>query len=417
MSAPSPSQRFETLCIHTGVDKDSTFNSCITPIYPTSTFRWEGIGQTKGFDYTRSGNPTRRALEENLAAIEGGIDCRATCTGMSAITAVMHFFKPGDHIVAGHDIYGGTYRLFASLFTDMGIQFSFVNMLDLENVRRAITPATKCVWIETPSNPLLNIVDIAGIVDIARAAKVMTIADNTFLSPYFQRPLDLGVDVVVHSTTKYLNGHSDVVGGAVIAKTKEHADRVGYVVNALGLACSPFDAWLVLRGVKTLGPRMEAHQRGALALARMLAAHPAVERVYYPGLEDRARQKADVGLRRDAELRCEGRPREGREGHARPETVRDGGVPGGRGKPDRTPRHDEPPLDDAGSAEGGGDQRADAARVGGDRASGGFDGRHARGAGGVTHRSALRTTSLAWSGTPNCLYADGPDAVLSVRAA
>lgn len=286
MSDPSPSQRFETLCIHTGVDKDTTYNSCITPIYPTSTFRWEGLGKTKGFDYTRSGNPTRRALEENLAAIEGGVDCRATCTGMSAINAVMHFFKPGDHIVAGHDIYGGTYRLFASLFTDMGLKFSFVNMLDLENVRRAITPATKCVWIETPSNPLLNIVDIAGVVAIARAAKVMTIADNTFLSPYFQRPLDLGVDVVVHSTTKYLNGHSDVVGGAVIAKTKEHAERVGYVVNALGLACSPFDAWLVLRGVKTLGPRMEAHQRGALALARMLAAHPAVEHVYYPGLED-----------------------------------------------------------------------------------------------------------------------------------
>jgi O-succinylhomoserine (thiol)-lyase len=286
MSDPSPSQRFETLCIHTGVDKDTTYNSCITPIYPTSTFRWEGLGKTKGFDYTRSGNPTRRALEENLAAIEGGIDCRATCTGMSAINAVMHFFKPGDHIVAGHDIYGGTYRLFSSLFTDMGLKFSFVNMLDLNNVRQAITPATKCVWIETPSNPLLNIVDIAGVVDIARAAKVMTIADNTFLSPYFQRPLDLGVDVVVHSTTKYLNGHSDVVGGAVIAKTKEHAERVGYVVNALGLACSPFDAWLVLRGVKTLGPRMEAHQRGALALARMLATHPAVEHVYYPGLED-----------------------------------------------------------------------------------------------------------------------------------
>jgi O-succinylhomoserine (thiol)-lyase len=286
MSDPSPSQRFETLCIHTGVDKDTTYNSCITPIYPTSTFRWEGLGKTKGFDYTRSGNPTRRALEENLAAIEGGIDCRATCTGMSAINAVMHFFKPGDHIVAGHDIYGGTYRLFSSLFTDMGLKFSFVNMLDLNNVRQAITPATKCVWIETPSNPLLNIVDIAGVVDIARAARVMTIADNTFLSPYFQRPLDLGVDVVVHSTTKYLNGHSDVVGGAVIAKTKEHAERVGYVVNALGLACSPFDAWLVLRGVKTLGPRMEAHQRGALALARMLATHPAVEHVYYPGLED-----------------------------------------------------------------------------------------------------------------------------------
>ncbi len=277
--------QFETRCVHTGVDKDSAYLSATTPIYPTSTFRWDDLNRHRGFDYTRSGNPTRRALEENLTALEGGLDCRATCTGMSAITATMHLFKPGDHIIAGHDIYGGTWRLFDSLFRDMGMTFSFVNMGDPENIRRAATPATKCVWIETPSNPLLNIVDIAAVCGVARDLSAITIADNTFLSPYLQRPLELGVDIVVHSTTKYLNGHSDVVGGCIITKHKPHADRIGYVVNALGLACSPFDAWLVLRGVKTLGPRMEAHQRGAMALAEFLAKHPRVEKVYYPGLK------------------------------------------------------------------------------------------------------------------------------------
>lgn len=276
--------QFETRCVHTGVDKDSAYLSATTPIYPTSTFRWDDLNRHRGFDYTRSGNPTRRALEENLTALEGGLDCRATCTGMSAITATMHLFKPGDHIIAGHDIYGGTWRLFDSLFRDMGMTFSFVNMGDPENIRRAATPATKCVWIETPSNPLLNIVDIAAVCSVARDLSAVTIADNTFLSPYLQRPLELGVDIVVHSTTKYLNGHSDVVGGCIITRHKPHADRIGYVVNALGLACSPFDAWLVLRGVKTLGPRMEAHQRGAMALAEFLARHPRVEKVYYPGL-------------------------------------------------------------------------------------------------------------------------------------
>lgn len=276
--------QFETRCVHTGVDKDSAYLSATTPIYPTSTFRWDDLNRHRGFDYTRSGNPTRRALEENLTALEGGLDCRATCTGMSAITATMHLFKPGDHIIAGHDIYGGTWRLFDSLFRDMGMTFSFVNMADPENIRRAATPATKCVWIETPSNPLLNIVDIAAVCGVARDLSAVTIADNTFLSPYLQRPLELGVDIVVHSTTKYLNGHSDVVGGCIITRHKPHADRIGYVVNALGLACSPFDAWLVLRGVKTLGPRMEAHQRGAMALAEFLARHPRVEKVYYPGL-------------------------------------------------------------------------------------------------------------------------------------
>lgn len=276
---------FETRCVHTGVDKDATFLSATTPIYPTSTFRWDDLNGHRGFDYTRSGNPTRRALEENLAALEGGIDARATCTGMSAIVATMHLFQPGDHLIAGHDIYGGTYRLFDSVFRGMGIDFSFVDMGNVENIRKAITPKTKGIWIETPSNPLLNLVDVRAVCDVAKSSNLITIADNTFLSPYLQRPFDLGVDIVVHSTTKYLNGHSDVVGGAVICKTKPHAEKIGYIVNACGLACSPFDAWLVLRGVKTLGPRMEAHQRGAMALARFLDGHPRVQKVYYPGLE------------------------------------------------------------------------------------------------------------------------------------
>jgi len=278
--------QFETRCVHVGVDKDSTYLSATTPIYTTSTFRWDDLKANRGFDYTRSGNPTRKALEENLAALEGGVDCRATSTGMSAIAATMHLFQPGDHIIAGHDIYGGTYRLFDSVFRKMGIEFSFVRMGDPENVRRAMTAKTKCVWIETPSNPLLNIVDIAAICDVARQGNAISIADNTFLSPYLQRPFEHGCDIVVHSTTKYLNGHSDVVGGCVITRQKDHAEQIAYIVNALGLACSPFDAWLVLRGVKTLGPRMEAHQRGAMIVAKYLQAHPRVAHVYYPGLTD-----------------------------------------------------------------------------------------------------------------------------------
>ncbi len=276
---------FETRCIHTGVDKDKTFLSCTTPIYPTSTFAWDDLNGHRGFDYTRSGNPTRAALEENLAALEGGVLCRATSTGMSAVLTAMQLFKPGDHIITGNDIYGGTYRLFASILSEQGYKFSFVNMRDLNAVREAITPQTKGIWIETPSNPLLNIVDIAAVVEIAKSAKLITLADNTFLSPYLQRPFEFGVDVIVHSTTKYLNGHSDVVGGAVITREQELGEQVAYYVNSLGLGCSPFDAWLVLRGVKTLAPRMEAHQRGAMAIARMLEKHPNVEKVYFPGLE------------------------------------------------------------------------------------------------------------------------------------
>ena len=279
------SKHFQTRCVHTGVEKDGTFNSCTTPIYTSSTFYWDNLTTHRGFDYTRSGNPTRRALEENIASLEGGIDCRATATGMSAVHSAMYLFKPGDHIIAGHDIYGGTFRLFYSILTEQGLSFSFVDMQNLDNIRQAIKPNTKGIWLETPSNPLLRVVDIAGICGIAKQAGLTTIADNTFLSPYLQRPMELGVDVVVHSTTKYLNGHSDVVGGAVVTRDKERSERVAYIVNAIGQGCSPFDAWLVLRGIKTLGPRMEAHQKGAIELARFLDKHPKVERVYYPGLE------------------------------------------------------------------------------------------------------------------------------------
>ncbi|HVJ66539.1 MAG TPA: PLP-dependent aspartate aminotransferase family protein [Caulifigura sp.] len=285
MSDSSESLHFETRCVHTGVRKDNAYDSAITPIYPSSTFGWSDLKTNKGYEYTRSGNPTRRALEENLAALEGGIDCRATSTGMAAIATVMHMFKAGDHIIAGHDIYGGTYRLFEAVYSQFGIQVEFVNQQNLDSVRKAVKPNTKAIWIETPSNPLLNLVDIAGLVELAKKANAITVADNTFLSPYLQRPFEFGVDIVIHSTTKYLNGHSDVVGGAVITRHKEHAEKIGYLVNSLGTPCSPFDAWLVLRGLKTLAPRMEVHQKNAMALARFLEKHPKIERVYYPGLE------------------------------------------------------------------------------------------------------------------------------------
>ena len=277
---------FQTRCVHVGVDKDPAYLSATTPIYPTSTFRWDDLENNRGFDYTRSGNPTRSALEENIASLEGGIDCRATSTGMSAITATTYLFEKGDHIIAGKDIYGGTYRLFADILAHQHLEFSFVDMLDLDALRAAVRPETKGIWIETPSNPLLHVTDMAAVCQVAEEAGAITIADNTFCSPYLQRPFEHGVDVVMHSTTKYLNGHSDVVGGCVVTRHEQHAERIGYITNALGLACSPFDAWLVLRGIKTLGPRMEAHQRAAQAVAEMLEAHDGVTRVFYPGLHE-----------------------------------------------------------------------------------------------------------------------------------
>jgi cystathionine beta-lyase/cystathionine gamma-synthase len=282
--------KLRTTAVHTGVYKDSSYNSVTTPIYPSSTFYFDSLGKHKGYDYTRSGNPTRSALEENIAALEGGVGCSATATGMAAITAVLFFLKPGDHIVTGDDIYGGTYRLFHQVFSKMGTTFSFLNMRHLDAVKEAIRPETKMIWIETPSNPLLNIIDLQAVIGLAKERGLLTVVDNTFLSPYFQRPFEFGADIVIHSTTKYLNGHSDVVGGAIVYARKDLEERGRFLVNALGISESPFDSWLVLRGVKTLAQRMEAHQSGALKVARFLETHPWVKKVYYPGLASHPQQ-------------------------------------------------------------------------------------------------------------------------------
>ena len=277
--------RLQTQTIHTGVDKDSAYNSIMTPIYQTSTFRFEDIGRTKGYDYTRTANPTRKALEENLAALEGGAGAVAVATGMSAIATTLHLFKTGEHIICTHDCYGGTDRILRTYQEQFNLQVSYVNLQDPSALRSAFRPDTRCVWIETPSNPLLNILDIAAIAESAHSHGALAIVDNTFLTPVNQRPFTLGADIIVHSTTKYLNGHSDVVGGAIIARTPAHAERLQYLCNALGQGASPFDCWLVLRGIKTLVPRMRLHEQNAMEVARFLAAHPRVKRVIYPGLE------------------------------------------------------------------------------------------------------------------------------------
>lgn len=276
---------FRTSAVRGGVRQDKTFNAVIAPIYPSTTFTFDKIGVNKGYDYTRSANPTRKALEDTIAALEGGALAYCTGTGMAACSVALLLLKPGDHVITGHDIYGGTYRLMLSVFTKWGLEFSYVDMGDPDNVRRALKPNTKMVWIETPSNPLLNIVDVAAVAAIGKAAGATVVVDNTFLSPYFQRPFELGADIVVHSTTKYINGHSDVCGGAVVVKDAALGPELFFLINTIGLGESPFDSWLMLRGVKTLAPRMEAHAANALAIARFLSTHPKVVKTYYPGLE------------------------------------------------------------------------------------------------------------------------------------
>ena len=275
---------FSSRAVHVGVDKDQQFRSATTPIYPTSTFVWDDVHTNRGYDYTRSANPTRRALEENLASLCGGTDCRVTCSGMAAVDLACHLLTAGDHLIAGRDIYGGTYRLMHDVLPARGATVSFVDLGDHDAVRAAIQPETTGLWIETPSNPLMNVHDIRGLVAVAKEQNLFTVADNTFLSPALQRPLELGVDVVVHSTTKYINGHSDVIAGAVVTGSDAFAAKIAFACNALGLGGSPFDCWLTLRGVKTLAVRMAKHEENALKIARFLHEHPAVERVHYPGL-------------------------------------------------------------------------------------------------------------------------------------
>jgi len=277
--------RFETLAIHAGERPDRTFGAISMPIYQTSTFAFEDVGKTRGYDYSRTANPTRKVLEDTLAQLEGGKAGFAFATGMAAETTVVHLLKAGDHVISGDDVYGGTYRLFQDVMHDLGLEFTFLRMNSGQAIERAIKPNTRMIWIETPSNPLLNITDVEMVVDIARKHNILTVIDNTFATPYFLRPIEYGVDLVVHSTTKYLNGHCDVVGGAVITTTDELTRRVQFLLNAMGTCASPFDCWLVLRGIQTLPLRMKKHEENAIAVANYFQRHKAVSRVFYPGIK------------------------------------------------------------------------------------------------------------------------------------
>ncbi len=277
--------RFETLAIHAGERPDVTFGAISVPIYQTSTFAFEDVGKTRGYDYSRTANPTRKVLEDTIARLEGGKAGFAFATGMAAEATVIHLLKAGDHIISGDDVYGGTYRLFQNVMRDFGLEFTFLRLNDRKRIEKAIQPNTRMIWLETPSNPLLNIIDIEMVVDIAKKHKLMTVIDNTFATPYFLRPIEYGIDLVVHSTTKYLNGHCDVVGGAVVTTTDELTERVQFLLNAMGTCASPFDCWLVLRGIETLPVRMRQHERNAIKVANYLAKHPKVKRVFFPGLK------------------------------------------------------------------------------------------------------------------------------------
>ena len=285
------SSRFETLAIHAGQAADPATGAVITPIYQTSTYAQEQVGVTKGFDYSRTANPTRLALEQCLAALEGEKLTRpayglAFSSGMAAIDTLLRLVKPGEHVLVSNDVYGGTYRLFEKVLKEYGIRFSFTDLSDLQDFESALLPETRLVWIETPTNPLLKIADIAEISRRAKnySAKILVSVDNTFASPYLQQPLTLGADFVVYSTTKYLGGHSDVVGGAIISADKAAYDQLKFLQNAVGAVPGPMDCWLTLRGIKTLALRMERHTANAAGVANFLDSHTAVQQVIYPGL-------------------------------------------------------------------------------------------------------------------------------------
>lgn len=277
--------RFKTLSVHAAQHPDPTYGAVMTPIYQTSTFAFRGANDPPPFDYSRSGNPTRKALEDCIAALEGGKFGFVFATGMAAEATFFALYGAGDHIIVHDDLYGGTYRLVTKVIQPKGVEASFVNLRDLDALRAALRSNTRCIWLETPTNPLMNLLDLKAIADVAREAGVVTACDNTFLSPYFQRPLDFGIDVVMHSTTKYLNGHSDVVGGALITNDEALGKQIAFLQNAMGTCAGPMDCFLVLRGIKTLPIRMEEHNKNALAVARWLEQHPKVEVVLHPGLE------------------------------------------------------------------------------------------------------------------------------------
>ena len=275
----------KTRAVRAALDTDTQFGAVVPPIHLTSTFSFAGYGEKRAYDYSRSGNPTRDALAGALAELEGGAGAVVTGSGMAAVGLVTQLFRPGQAAVVPHDCYGGTYRLFNALRERGSLDVRFVDFQDGSALAAAIEARPALVWVETPSNPLLRIVDVAAVARAGRAAGALVVADNTFLSPVWQRPLALGADAVVHSTTKYLNGHSDVVGGAVVAATKELHEKLAWWANCIGVTGAPFDSYLTLRGLRTLHARMQAHGENAAAAVKLLASHPAVARVYYPGLE------------------------------------------------------------------------------------------------------------------------------------
>jgi len=276
--------RFETKAIHIGQDADSATGATIVPIYQSATFTQDSIGVHKGYDYSRSGNPTRTALEESLASLENGNYGLAFASGLAAITSVLSILRPGDNVVASDDLYGGTYRLFEKVYSPLGVTFNFVDGANTDEFENAINDKTKLIWVETPTNPLLKLSDIKAISAIAKRNNILLAVDNTFATPYFQQPLDLGADIVVHSTTKYIGGHSDVVGGAVIVNDIELYEQIKFYQNAAGGVPGPFDSWLTLRGLKTLALRMQRHEENAKTIANALLDNPNVVKVHYPGL-------------------------------------------------------------------------------------------------------------------------------------
>lgn len=278
---------FETRAIHAGQEPDPVTGAVIPPIYQTSTFKQDGVGGLReGYEYSRSANPTRAALEENLASIESGKFGFAFASGLAAEDTLLRaVLRPGDHIVIPNDAYGGTFRLIARVLKEWGVSFSTAPVHNLDAIEKAITKETKLIWTETPTNPLLNVADIKAISDLAHSHSALLVVDNTFASPYLQQPLTLGADVVLHSTTKYLGGHSDVIGGALVMNKKELAEKVKFHQNAMGAIAGPFDSWLVVRGIKTLGVRMDRHSANAKAIADFLVSHAKVTEVFWPGLE------------------------------------------------------------------------------------------------------------------------------------
>jgi len=280
----TPNARFSTLCLHAGQEPDPTTGAIITPIYQTSTYVQQELGKHKGYEYARTQNPTRETLERNIAAIENGAQGFAFASGMAAIGAVATMLKAGDHVVVSDNTYGGTFRLFDKVLRRYQLSFSYVDTADLAAVERAFTPATRMLFVETPTNPIMRITDLAGAAAIAKRHDARLVVDNTFASPCLQRPIEFGADIVVHSTTKYLNGHSDSIGGVVVAVRADDIEWLRFIQNAEGAILSPFDSWLVLRGTKTLALRMAQHNANGMALALFLEKHTKVQHVYYPGL-------------------------------------------------------------------------------------------------------------------------------------